>query len=220
MNDVDLALSALSDPTRRQVVERLAEGPRRTNELAEDVGVSVPAISRHLRVLRERGLVERTDVHGDGRGRRYQLQPKGLSVVTTWLQSDRWATQLPASTRDSEASDFLARVGGFLDGFARSDTSFFERHLADDAELIFPGSAVRWDKPSTVASVAEHSPFVTWDIVDADVRPLGRDLTIVVVTVGVRTAAAAEATTVIQSMVFDDAREPWTLRFLQQTSAD
>lgn len=217
MDDVDVALAALSDPTRRQVIERLADGPRRTNELAELVGVSVPAVSRHLRVLRERQLVERTDVEGDGRGRQYRLNPAGLSAVATWLNSDRWATQLPTATSDPEASEYLARVGGFLDAFAQSDTGFFERHLSPDAELVFPGSPVRWDRASTVASVADHAPYVTWDIAESTVRQLGAGLTLVVITVAVRTTAGDAADTVIQSMVFDDTQDPWTLRFLQQT---
>ncbi len=217
MDDVDVALAALSDPTRRQVIEHLAEGPRRTNELAEIVGVSVPAISRHLRVLRERDLVERTDVEGDGRGRRYQLNPAGLSAVATWLASDRWTTHLSAAADDPDAAEFLARVGGFLDAFAQSDTSFFERHLSPDAELLFPGSPTRWNKASTIDSVAGHAPYVTWDVTDFDVRLVGPGLSIVVAAVTVRTTAGNAAVSVTQSMIFDDTQDPWTLRFLQQT---
>ena len=217
MDGIDIALSALSDPTRRQVVERLAHGPCRTNELAEAVGVSVPAVSRHLRILRERNVVERLDVEGDGRGRQYRLVPAGLSTITTWLRGEYWTTQLPEATADPDTSEYLARVGGFLDGFAMSDSSFFERHLATDAALIFPGSSTRWDKASTVASVADHAPYVEWNISDTDITRLGRGLTLVVTTVDVRTTASTASTAVTQSMIFDDAQDPWTLRFLQQT---
>ncbi len=218
MDGIDVVLSALSDPTRRQVIERLADGPCRTNELADAVGVSVPAVSRHLRVLREREVVERVDVDGDGRGREYRLNPASLSIIATWLGGAYWTTELRAASPTPDASEYLARVGGFLDAFATSDPSFFERHLADDAELIFPGSNDRWDKASTVSSVASHAPYVHWDVANASVTTLGVGLTLVVAAVSVRTAAAAEASSVIQSMIFDDAQDPWMLRFLQQTA--
>ncbi len=219
MDDVDLALSALADPTRRQVIELLLDGPHRTNELAEAIGVSVPAVSRHLRVLRERALVERLDVDGDGRGRRYQLNPDRLAPLASWLGGDHWARQLPAAASDPDAEEHLARVGGFLDGFANADTSFFERHLAADVELVFPGSATRWDKAATVASVAGHAPYVAWEIAESSVRALGAGLTLVVITVAVQTTANDAASTVVQSMVFDDNQDPWTLRFLHQSPA-
>jgi len=220
MDDVDLALSALADPTRRRVIELLVEGPRRTNELADVIGVSVPAVSRHLRVLRERSLVERLDVEGDGRGRRYQLNPDRLAPLASWLGGDHWATQLPAGAGDPDAEGFLARVGGFLDGFANADTSFFERHLAADVELVFPGSSTRWDKASTVASVAGHAPYVAWDISESSIRALGGGLTLVVITVAVQTTVNETAAPVVQSMVFDDTSDPWTLRFLHQSPAE
>jgi len=170
--------------------------------------------------LRERDVVERLDVEGDGRGRQYRLNPSGLSAIAEWLRGEHWTTQLSAASGDPEASEYLARVGGFLDGFAQSDASFFERHLSTDAELIFPGSSARWDKASTVASVVGHSPYVEWNISDTDVRPLGDGLTLVVATVVVRTAAAAAPASVVQSMIFDDSHDPWTLRFLQQTPTE
>ena len=219
MDDVDIALSALADPTRRQVIELLIAGPRRTNELAEAIGVSVPAVSRHLRLLRERSLVERIDVEGDGRGRQYQLNPSRLAPLASWLGGDHWSTHLPTATSDPDTQEFLTRVGGFLDGFANSDAQFFEQHLAPDVELVFPGSQIRWDKESTIASVAGHAPYVAWDISDASVRTLGAGLTLVVITVAVQTKIGDEATKVIQSMIFDDSQDPWTLRFLQQTPA-
>lgn len=219
MDDVDIALSALADPTRRRVIELVLDGPRRTNELAEAIGVSVPAVSRHLRVLRERDLVARLDVEGDGRGRQYQLNPARLAALATWLGGDHWKTQLSAAASDPDASEYLARVGGFLDGFAESDASFFERHLSADVELIFPGSPTRWDRKSTIASVADHAPYVAWDISEFSVRTLGAGLTLVIIGVAVRTTISDAAVAVTQSMVFDDNHDPWTLRFLQQSLA-
>ncbi len=220
MHDVDIALAALADPTRRQVVELLIESPRRTNELAEVIGVSVPAVSRHLRVLRERELVDRGDVDGNGRGRLYRLNPTRLASLASWLGGDHWTKSLAEASPDPDAGVFLARVGGFLDAFAQSDPEFFEKHLAVDAELIFPHSAKVWDKAATVASVAGHAPYVAWDISSSSLRSLGPGLTLVIITVVVRTASAAAASPVVQSMIFDDTSDPWSLRFLQQSPAE
>lgn len=219
MCDVDIALAALADPTRRQVVELLAKAPRRTNELAETIGVSVPAVSRHLRVLRERDLVDRVDVEGDGRGRQYQLNPARLATLASWLGGNHWADTLSGTSRDPDVNELLTRVGGFLDGFAESNTAFFERHLAADVELVFPGTPQRWGRASTIASVAEHAPYADWDISEYSVRALSPDLTFVTITVDVRTIEGAEALPVVQSMLFDDSSDPWTLRFLQQSPA-
>ena len=219
MEDVDIALAALADPTRRQVIEMLIDEPRRTSELAEAIGVTVPAVSRHLRVLRERNLVERIDVEGDGRGRMYKLNPARLGTLAQWLGGNRWAAQLPNAAQTPDGKEYLARVGGFLDAFAQSDASFFQRHLGDDVQLLFPGSPTRWDKASTVASVSGHAPYVAWEISESSVTTLAAGLTLVVVTVEVRTTASNSAVPVIQSMVFDDSQDPWTLRFLHQSSA-
>ena len=81
---LDATLAALADPTRRRVVELLRERPRRAGELAEAFGVSAPAMSRHLRVLRTRGLVEEERVDEDARVRVYRLrrEPSSLNART------------------------------------------------------------------------------------------------------------------------------------------
>lgn len=219
VNDVDIAVAALADPTRRQVIELLIEAPLRTNELADAIGVSVPAVSRHLRVLREKNLVERIDVEGDGRGRQYQLNPDRLTALADWLNPSRWTDRLPNVTNDPDLGEFLSRVGHFLDAFANSDVDFFKRHLSPDVELIFPGSSRRWDKTSTIASVAGHAPYVEWSISDSTIRPLSPNLTLVTICAAVRTAEAADPTLVVQSMVFDDSNQPWSLRLLHQSPA-
>lgn len=219
MHNVDIALAALADPTRRRIVELLVEAPRRTNELADAVGASVPAVSRHLRVLRERDLVDRVDVDGDGRGRRYQLIPGRLTALQTWLSGTHWTDELSDASRDPDITEYLARVGGFLDGFATSDLDFFARHLAADVELIFPGHSRRWDRESTLETVAQHPPYVEWTISDSSVRTLSPGLALVTITVAVRTTEGSDAIPVVQSMVFDDTGDPWTLRFLQQSTA-
>ena len=76
------AFVALADPVRRDLLERLARGPERVVDLAADHAISRPAISRHLRVLGEAGLVTADD---HGRERHYRLERSGLEPVSDWL---------------------------------------------------------------------------------------------------------------------------------------
>ena len=88
-------LAALADPTRRRLVALLARGEVAAGELAERFPVSRPAISRHLRVLREAGLVRsRTE----GKRRLYALDPRPLRELDDWLEPYRelWAQRLDA----------------------------------------------------------------------------------------------------------------------------
>ncbi len=76
------ALAALADPTRRQVFERLRSGPRAVGEIAEEMPVSRPAVSQHLKVLKEAGLVAD---RADGARRVYYIDPHGLGPLRKWL---------------------------------------------------------------------------------------------------------------------------------------
>lgn len=76
------ALTALSDPTRRQVFERLRGGPRSVGAIARGLPVSRPAVSQHLKVLKEAGLV--TD-RPEGTRRVYYIDPDGLGALRAWL---------------------------------------------------------------------------------------------------------------------------------------
>jgi DNA-binding transcriptional ArsR family regulator len=89
------ALAALADPVRRQLVELLADGELPAGDLAGRFPVSRPAISRHLRVLREAGLVS---VRSDGKRRLYSLDPRPLRQLDDWLEPyrDLWARRLDA----------------------------------------------------------------------------------------------------------------------------
>jgi DNA-binding transcriptional ArsR family regulator len=78
----NLVLDALGDPTRRAVCERLAAGPMAVGELAAHLPVSRPAVSQHLKVLKEAGLVVDRPV---GNRRLYELDPAGLAGVRAWL---------------------------------------------------------------------------------------------------------------------------------------
>src|SRR6476620_3745807 len=77
---------ALADPTRRAILDRLRAGPAPVNALASDFAQSRPAISKHLRVLREANLVAE---HRAGRERLYQLQPLPLQRVAGWVEGYR-----------------------------------------------------------------------------------------------------------------------------------
>lgn len=87
-----LALAALGDPTRQAIVELLAPGPRAVGELAAELPVSRPAVSQHLRVLKEAGLV--TD-HAVGTRRLYRLDPAGADAVRAYLDQF-WTRALDA----------------------------------------------------------------------------------------------------------------------------
>ncbi|WP_040338750.1 ArsR/SmtB family transcription factor [Candidatus Blastococcus massiliensis] len=88
-------MAALADPVRRELVALLAHGEVSAGELADRFPVSRPAVSRHLRVLREAGLVRsRTE----GRHRLYALDPRPLREIDDWLEPyrDLWAQRLDA----------------------------------------------------------------------------------------------------------------------------
>ena len=78
------AFAALSDPVRRDLVSRLSRGPARVVDLAGEHSISRPAISRHLRLLGEAGLVAADDV---GRERHYRLERRGLAPVADYLSA-------------------------------------------------------------------------------------------------------------------------------------
>ena len=93
--------SALGDPTRRAIFERLAEHPRAVGELAGELPVTRPAVSQHLKVLKEAGLV--TD-RAEGTRRVYQIDPQGLGQVRAWF--DRfWDVALDAFAAEAERQE-------------------------------------------------------------------------------------------------------------------
>ena len=98
MTNADRALAAIADPTRRQVFERLASGPRSVGELAEGLPVSRPAVSQHLKVLKEAGLVAD---RAQGTRRVYEIDPHGLGAMRAWLDQF-WGTALEAFKAEAE----------------------------------------------------------------------------------------------------------------------
>jgi DNA-binding transcriptional ArsR family regulator len=81
-----LALSALGDPTRRAIFERVARKPASVGELARGLPVSRPAVSQHLKVLKEAGLVRE---EAQGTRRIYRLDPRGIGAMREWLDAHR-----------------------------------------------------------------------------------------------------------------------------------
>jgi DNA-binding transcriptional ArsR family regulator len=86
----DRAFAALADPTRRQVFERLADRPQSVGSLASQFPVSRPAVSQHLKVLKDAGLVSD---EARGTSRIYRIDPKGLGPLRRWLD-EQWARSL------------------------------------------------------------------------------------------------------------------------------
>ena len=78
----EMALAALADPTRRRVFEQLRKGPRSVGAIAQTMPVSRPAVSQHLKVLKEAGLVSDKS---EGTRRIYHIDPKGLAAIRRWL---------------------------------------------------------------------------------------------------------------------------------------
>jgi len=81
--DLNLTFAALADPTRRAIVARLASGETTVKELAKPFAISLPAISRHLRVLENANLIRQ---QRQGQFRRCRLHPEGLKTATEWLE--------------------------------------------------------------------------------------------------------------------------------------
>ena len=103
---LDATLAALADPVRRRSVELLAERPRRAGELAADVGVSAPVMSRHLRVLRDAALVDEEHPPFDARVRIYSLRSARMAELRSWLAEAEagWSAQLAALKEHVERS--------------------------------------------------------------------------------------------------------------------
>jgi DNA-binding transcriptional ArsR family regulator len=95
-----MALAVLADPTRRKVFERLRTGPRAVNALATGLPVSRPAVSQHLKVLKEAGLVEE---RSEGVRRIYSVRREGLAELRDWLDSF-WDEALDAFKAEAERS--------------------------------------------------------------------------------------------------------------------
>jgi len=98
------SLAAIADPTRRRIIELLAVRERTAGELVDEFDMSAPAISQHLKVLREAGLVT---TRAEGQSRIQALNPDGFSDLEDWLHRTRsiWSSRLDALERELRAED-------------------------------------------------------------------------------------------------------------------
>lgn len=103
---IDITFAALGDPTRRAIVERLASGNATVLELAAPFDISLPAISRHLKVLEEAGLISRGR---DAQRRPCRLRPEALAEVTAWAEHTRRAWEDRLERLDAYLRDVQRR---------------------------------------------------------------------------------------------------------------
>ncbi len=98
------AFDVLADPTRRRILDLLVERERPVGDLVDRLAISQPGVSKHLRVLREAGLV---NVRTDAQKRIYGLRPEPLAEVDVWLEPYRrlWADRLDALERHLDEED-------------------------------------------------------------------------------------------------------------------
>jgi DNA-binding transcriptional ArsR family regulator len=102
---LDRTFSALSDPTRREILERLARGPAWISELAQPSGISLPGVLKHVRILEDARLVT---THKAGRKRECRLGPERLDDATTWIETYRRGWQ----RRVDRLERYVATKGG------------------------------------------------------------------------------------------------------------
>src|SRR5690242_14461531 len=95
------ALASISDPTRRSVLETLRAGPQAVGEIAKQLPVSRPAVSQHLKVLKEAGLVKD---RSEGARRVYYIDPDGLGELRRWLD-EFWDDALAAFAKEVNTSN-------------------------------------------------------------------------------------------------------------------
>lgn len=104
--DLDQAFAALADPTRRAVIGALLRRPHRAGELAAEVGMSPPALSRHLRVLAQAGLIVDQGHDDDARVRLFSVAPAAFTPMRDWLDrvEAMWHDQLQSFKAHAERS--------------------------------------------------------------------------------------------------------------------
>ena len=105
---LDATFAALADPTRRAILARLAAGDATVTELAEPFAMSQPAVSKHLRVLEQAGLVSR---HGTGRRRPCRLDARPLRRATEWMEAYRAFWEARYQQLDALLADLQAPGG-------------------------------------------------------------------------------------------------------------
>lgn len=114
MSGLDLTLAALADPVRRHAIELLRREPRPAGELASALGLRPPAMSRHLRILRQASLVEEERRDDDARVRVYRLRRERFDELRAWVEEVEafWADQLDAFKEHAERTRGAPRARG------------------------------------------------------------------------------------------------------------
>jgi DNA-binding transcriptional ArsR family regulator len=101
---LDVPLDVIAEPNRRRILDLLVDGERPVGDLVEELAVSQPAVSKHLRILRDAGLVE---VRTDAQRRLYRVRAEPLQAVDAWLEPYRalWSARLDDLERHLDAMD-------------------------------------------------------------------------------------------------------------------
>ena len=108
INHLDRTLTALADPTRRAILQRLSRGPARVTELAEPFDISLNSVSKHIRALERARLVRR---RREGREHILSFNPQPLDELAAWIEEKRafWSSRLDALERELRAEDNAKR---------------------------------------------------------------------------------------------------------------
>lgn len=215
VKELDTTFAALADPTRRQVIELLNDGPKRAGELADATSMSNPAMSRHLKVLRSAGIIESHVSIDDARVREYRLCEEHLSTLSNWLDyRTRW-TALQDSFSDEALEQQLIEFGRvFTEAVSAGDGQFFDENLTDDALLVFgPG---RFTKAETVTSIGGgHVAYEDIALTDPHLVRLSADSAMLAVNFSATTDGKPVRR--YDSSVFRRDGDRWKLAFMQST---
>jgi DNA-binding transcriptional ArsR family regulator len=106
------AFNAVAEPRRRQILEVLAVGERPVNDLVDELGLAQPLVSKHLRVLREVGLVH---VREDGRQRMYRLNGQPLQPIHEWVRGFAWTWEQRFDRMDEVLRDLKPKESGEME---------------------------------------------------------------------------------------------------------
>jgi DNA-binding transcriptional ArsR family regulator len=144
---LDATFGALADPTRRAILARLARGEATVTELAAPFDVSLPAVSKHLRVLESAGLLQREI---DGRIHRCRLAPRPMKDAAAWIETYRvfWEAQLEA------LANYLESTGASVRGSKSESTNRSTNRSANNANKK---EKHKWQSPKAVPTSRSRS---------------------------------------------------------------
>src|SRR5277367_4712139 len=148
---LDATFGALADPTRRAILARLARGEATVTELAAPFDVSLPAVSKHLRVLESAGLLRREI---DGRIHRCRLAPRPMKDAAAWIETYRvfWEAQLEA------LANYLESTGASVSGLRSESTNRSANKSANNsANNANKKEKHKWQSPKAVPTSRSRS---------------------------------------------------------------